>query len=364
MDEGALGNETELILAKFPDEQEDDLRAELEGIEEIATDDGWIAIDQVCSGYDIDLPEDGGAEGAAFFVALNHPNLLPKIINAASMNRYNGGRQWGCFKLEGARFTANTVTDLVARSEFVESVLMAQKFPVTRPHYTDWFSAIRRDPLTAEPSEITYLTLYLLDRPIKEMTVDANNRFLMALRQRVDEMIFAINPDAREIEVYAKGGSKMHGVLARAFSDSFFVKTVLPVRVEPRQVDFGPLKRKPDFELSPEDRIESVSVVKLKFFSDGLKSLYEHASDESELYDIIQHKLGDCSPLRSGDLILAATLKIRRAKQDGKTLTIDLGYPSRTTLPNQTEEDRALSIRLLERWGILGQDMELMEAAE
>ncbi len=66
----------------------------------------------------------------------------------------------------------------------------------------------------------------------------------------------------------------------------------------------------------------------------------------------------------SGDLIVAATIKIKRAKQDGKTLTIDLGYPSRTTLPNQTEEDRTLSIKLLERWGILEQGEELMEIAE
>lgn len=364
LEEGKLANEIERVLASLPDEQEDDLRAELELIQEIATEDGWIAIDEVCHGSNIELPEDGGAEGAAFFVALNHQNLLPKIVNAASMNRYSGGRQWGCFKLEGARFGDETVSDSDAQSKFIESVLNARKFPATRPHYRDWFSVIRRDPLTDEKCEITYLTLYLLDRPIKEMTVDKHNQFLMALRHRVDEMIFAINPAAREIEIYAKGGSKMHELLARAFSASFFSEAIQPARVEPREVNFGPITQKPDFDISPEDRIESVSVVKLKFWDNGLKSLYELASDNNQIYDIIQHKLGDRSPLRSGDLIVAATIKIKRAKQDGKTLTIDLARPSRTTLPNQTEEDRALSIRLMERWGILDQDLALLEAAE
>lgn len=364
IEEGKLANEVEKILTTFPHDQEDDLRAELEVIQEIATEDGWTAIDEICEGSEIDVPEEGGASDAAFFVALNHHKLLPKIVNAASMNRYSGGRQWSCFRLDGARFVSDTISDAGSRKSFIEEILVARKFPKLRPYFKDWFDATRRDPITQEKSAVTYLTLYMLDRPIKEMTVDKNKRFHMALRQRVDEAIFAINPDAQEIEVYAKGGAKMHEALANAFSDSFFGETVQPVRVEPRQVDFGPLKRKPDFDISPEDRIESVSVVKLKFWGDELRSLYEKASDDSELYDVIKHKLGDRSPLRSGDLITAATIKIKRAKNEGKTLTIDLGYPSRTTLPNQTEDDRAFSIRLLERWGILEEDMQLMEAAE
>lgn len=364
LDEGKLANAIEKTLTTFPDDLEDGLRAELEVIEEIATGDGWIAIDEVCDGAGIDVPEKGGTEGAAFFVALHHPELLPKIVNAASMNRYSGGRQWGCFTLEGARFAGDTLTDPDARQAFIESIIAARKFPKTRPHEKDWFSAVRRDPVTNDTSEITYLTLYLLDRPIKEMTVNEDNRFLMALRQRVEEMIFAINPAAKEIEVYAKGGVKMHNALAEAFSDGFFGEAVQPVRVEPRPVNFEPLKRKPDFDVSPEDRIESVSVVKLKFWGDDLRSLYEHSSDDSEIYDIIKHKLGDRSPLRSDDLIVAATLKIKRLKGEGKTLTIDLGYPSRTTLPNQTEEDRQLSLRLLERWRILDSNEQLLEAAE
>lgn len=364
IEEGKLANEVEKILTTFPHDQEDDLRAELEVIQEIATEDGWTAIDEICEGSEIDVPEEGGASDAAFFVALNHHKLLPKIVNAASMNRYSGGRQWSCFRLDGARFVSDTISDAGSRKSFIEEILVARKFPKLRPYFKDWFDATRRDPITQEKSAVTYLTLYMLDRPIKEMTVDKNKRFHMALRQRVDEVIFAINPDAQEIEVYAKGGAKMHEALANAFSDSFFGETVQPVRVEPRQVDFGPLKRKPDFDISPEDRIESVSVVKLKFWGDELRSLYEKASDDSELYDVIKHKLGDRSPLRSGDLITAATIKIKRAKNEGKTLTIDLGYPSRTTLPNQTEDDRAFSIRLLERWGILEEDMQLMEAAE
>ena len=364
LDEARLANETERVLAEFPDDLEDDIRAELELIQEIATEDGWIAIDEVCNGSNIDVPEDGGAEGAAFFVALNHPQLFPQIVNAASMNRYSGGRQWGCFKLESAEFSDNAFSDPDSRSKFIQAVLAARKFATTRPHYNDWFSVIRRDPITEEKSEIIYLTLYLLDRPIKEMTVDENNRFLMALRHRVDEMIFAINPSEKEIEIFAKGGAKMHQALAKAFRDSFFDTSIHPIRVEPRQVDFSPLRQKPEFDISPLDRIESVSIVKLKFWGNGLRSLYECASDDSEIYDIIRHKLGDRSPLRSGDPMIAATIKIKRAKQDGKTLTVDLGHPSRTTLPNQTEDDRALSIRLLERWGILHQDEPLAEAAK
>ncbi|MGJ8572803.1 MAG: hypothetical protein ACSHXI_19115 [Hoeflea sp.] len=340
------------------------MRAELDLIQEIANADGWVAIDEVCGGYEIDVPEGGGAEGAAFFVALNYAELLPKIANAASMNRYSGGRQWSCYRMDGAQLSSETVSDPDARVHFIEAVLKARNFQVSRPHEIDWFSAVRRDRLTDEKSEITYLTIYLLDRPIQEMTIDQDNRFLMALRQRVDEMIFAFNPRAQEIEVYSRGGAKLHEPLASAFADSFSNEAVDLVRVEPRQVDFGPLKVKPDFDISPEDRVESVSVVKLKFWGDGMRSLYEHASDDNEIYDIMQQKLGDRSPLRCGDLMVAATVKIKRAKQHGKTLTIDLGHPSRTTLPNQTEEDRTLSIRLLERWGILSENDQLLDLAE
>ncbi|MFK7945447.1 MAG: hypothetical protein AB8B85_21415, partial [Paracoccaceae bacterium] len=51
-------------------------------------------------------------------------------------------------------------------------------------------------------------------------------------------------------------------------------------------------------------------------------------------------------------------------KGHGKTLTIDLGYPNRTTLPNQTEQDRKLSYTLLERWGILPENEQLVETEE
>lgn len=364
LESGKLANAIEKALADLPHDKEDSLRAELEAIQEIGTEDGWIAIDEVCGGLKINIPDGGGAEDAAFFVALNHTDILRKIVNAASMNRYSGGKQWSCYKLDGATFTNATITDTVARENFVNSVLEERDFPVSRPHLKDWFSAVRRDPITNEKNEITYLTLYLLDRPVKEMTVDENMTFLMALRQRVDEMIFAINPSTQEIEVYAKGGVKRHKPLASAFGECFFGKAVDPVRVEPRDVNFGPLTKKPDFDLSPEDRVDSVSVVKLKFFGNDLRSLYEHASDDNEIYDILKHKLGDRSPLQTGDLIVAATLKIKRAKIHGKTLTIDLGYPARTTLPNQTEEDRILSSRLLERWGILAEEVQILEAAE
>ena len=196
MEDGKRANEIEKTLATFAGDVELDIRAELEFIEEIATGDGWTAIAEVCDGAGIDVPEDGGAEDAAFFVALNYPKLLPKIVNAASMNRYSGGRQWGCFLLDGASFASDTLTDPDAQQQFIESMIVARKFPKSRPHDKDWFSAVRRDPVTNEKTEITYLTLYVLDRPIKEMTVNDDNRFLMALRQRVDEMIFAINPSA------------------------------------------------------------------------------------------------------------------------------------------------------------------------
>lgn len=364
LEEGKRANEIEKALTQLPDDLEDTLRAELEGVQELATEDGWIAIDQVCAGERIELPENEGAEGAAFFVVLNHPELLPKIVKAASMNRFNGGRQWGGFTLAGGSLTEDTTVDPLARGRFTDAILEARGFPKTRPYLSDWFSAIRRDPVTNDRNEITYLTLYLLDRPIKEMTVDENKRFLMALRQRVDEMIFAINPKRQEIEVYSKGGARVQEALAQEFCTSFVGSDATPVRIKPRLVDFGPLKRKPDFDISPDDRIESASVVKLKFWSDGLEGQYRHASDNNEIYDLLDYKLGTRSPLRNGDLMTAATLKIKRERQHGKTLTIDLGYPSRTTLPNQTAEDRALSVRLLERWGILGRDDPLIETAK
>ena len=120
LEEGQLANQIEKSLATLPHDQEDDLRAELEVIQEIAAGDEWTAIDEVCDGAEIEVPEGGGTEGAAFFIALNYPKLLPKIVQAASMNRYSGGRQWGCFRLDGARFSADTVSDPDARTHFIE----------------------------------------------------------------------------------------------------------------------------------------------------------------------------------------------------------------------------------------------------
>jgi len=346
--DGKLANCIDDALHSLPDDQEDGLRAELELIQELSGTDGWTAIEQLCRALGIEIPEDGGAEDAAFFIAIEHPSQMDRVSAAHSRTRKFGGQQWAAFRLESGTFSPNAVADLTKRHAFVEAALKAKGFDLSRNFEADWFAVSRRDELTDTPIEVTFLTLYLQERSTNELTV-VGTSFQRALTPRVAEMIVTVNPHHQEIEVSVKGGWKTQKAVADAFTEQFLDGSAEPIRIEQREVDFDVFKRKPDLSIWPEDRINAASIVKLEFTSDHLKTKFEHPSEDSAIYDLIEGQFA------------AATIKITRDREFGKTLTIDLRWPNKTTLPNQTEEDRKLSYTLLERWGILPNDEALIE---
>lgn len=361
--EGKLAMALDAMLMDVGGNAEAEVRAELDDIHDLSEGDGWLAIDELCRAAGIDVPEDGGAEGAAFFLAMHHRSLFERAISTSSFYRFYGGQKWTCFRLESDRFDLDRLSDADARAAFIDAVLKERKFDRSRHFEPDWFHAHRQDAVTCEVATVVYLTLYLQERPVSDLTVK-DGSFVRALRSRVAEVIIAMNPAVNEIEICAKGGQRFHDPVAEAFGKTFLAGEAKPVRVKKRKIDFDVLKRRPSLRLFPVDRVESASVVKLSFFHDSLRSDFQHASETSEIYDLLDHQYGSSSPLKREALITGATIKIRRAREAGKTLTIDLGYPNRTTLRNQTEQDRKLCYSLLERWGILPIDEPLIEAAE
>ena len=268
------------------------------------------------------------------------------------MQRYSGGQKWSCFHTKSANFSEQRLKDKDAQAQFVLTILNAIDFDSKRDHDPDWFEFPVEDPLTGEEKTQTYLTLYLQERA-KNGLAFKNKKVVRAARADVTEMIFAMNPERQEIEIAAKGGIAVREPLAKAFCASFLDNDAEPVRVAKREIDFDVLKHKPKFEIYPDDRIESVSVVKMAFIDNYLRSEFQYPSDNSKIYERISGSHGETSPLKTGAAMRGATIKIRRAKGCGKMLTIDLRFPNSTTLQNQTEDDKRMSLKLLERWGIL-----------
>ncbi|RMF40106.1 MAG: hypothetical protein D6754_03975 [Alphaproteobacteria bacterium] len=129
-----------------------------------------------------------------------------------------------------------------------------------------------------------------------------------------------------QLEVVAKGGSALRKDIARSFADTMLFGDVAASPIEQRALDLSSLKAEPVFDIRTEDGIELVTVEKLTLLSPS--------------------SLG----LRAG-FSTAATV-IDAGSNKGKVIRVQLSWPNRTNLRNQTERHRLIANRLLDRWGL------------
>ncbi|MEM6622655.1 MAG: hypothetical protein AAF674_10535 [Pseudomonadota bacterium] len=329
-----------------------------------------LSADQVCRGHGIDLEGLEGVQDVLLMLAIDHPQVLDRVAAQASLLRRAGGKKWASFQFEDDG-TSWALDDAAAKDAFLTDAIGILDLPPHRQREADWYTVVRVHPITGEETEIVRATIYVEDRAESELAFGSQAGLERQIVQKVVEVGLACNPEERIVEICARGGKRALDEYAKSFTKHFAPSSEPPVEVPRREVTLDRLRKPAPFETEPADGIEQIEVSSLEFYSSGGGfARYERRGDDETLYEFLERRFGDFSPLKTGGWqIVSATIRIVVAATEGKrrkTLTVTLRSPNTTTVPNKTETDRKFVLDLLERWQLIAPppgDDELIEAA-
>lgn len=354
---GAFVKSIEALIAGLPDARQDAVKAELELLAELASDDGMSGVAHVCAGEGVDLEGCEGVEDVLLMLATEHERvMIDRVQVQASYLRKSAGKQWARFQFpdDGKPWT---LEQLSAQDAFLAEAVDILDLPAHRKREADWFHPVRIDPVTGAEIKLTQATIYVEDHATSELAFGVTN-LERHTRQKVLEVGVVCDSEERIVEICAKGGHKIRDKYLQAFSKHFAPQSKPPIQVPRRNVRLETLRNAPELTTVPADRIERVEVSSLSFRStDGAFLMVEKRGEDETLYQFLQRRFGAASPLRAGGWqIVAATLRVFKAPRDGKkghVLTVTLRTPNTTSVPNKTEAERAFVFDLLERWELL-----------
>lgn len=363
----ALVRSIEALLEELPDVQQDAVKAELELLSALSSENGMSGAEQVCAGQGIDLEGMEGVEDVLLMLATEHTRMIDRVQVQASFLHRNGGKQWARFQFpdDGKPWALDARS---AREGFLAETVGILNLPAHRKREADWFHSVRIDPTTGVQSHLTQATIYVEDRAESELAFGETSLERQTV-QKVLEVGIACDPEERIVEICAKGGHKVRDQYLHAFTKHFAPQSEPPVEVPRRDVQLEILRQAPELGTVPADGIERVEVSSLSFrSSDGGFMLVEKRGEDETLYNFLDRRFGGNSPLRAGGWqIVAATLRIFMAPRDdkkGRALTVTLKAPNATSVPNKTEAERQFVYSLLERWNLLAPPPSMTELFE
>lgn len=364
----ALVKDITALIADLPDLKQDKVKAELDHLASLATAQGMIAAEQICSAQSIDVEGLQGVQDVLLMLAIDHPKILERVSVQASLMQRTGGKNWSAFQFDddGKPWTLG---DDTARAGFVADAIAILDLPDHRKREADWYTSIRVHPITGEETEILQATIYVEANAESELTFGSSEGLERQVVQRVLEVGIACNAKERIIEICARGGKKIRDEYAASFSKHFASQSAPPVETPRRDVLLSNLGSNPSFPTEPVDGVSSVEVSSLEYcFVGGGFARFERRGHDETIYQFLERQFGGSSPIHAtGWTVIGATLRIALAPQDGKrakTLTVTLRTPNTTTIPNKTEAERQFAINLLERWELLAKRPEQFDVIE
>lgn len=286
------------LLGALSDRRQDEVKAELDLLASIADAQGLIAAERICAGQGIDLEGLEGVQDVLLMLAVSHTQIIDRVSAETSWMRRSGEKGWASFQFEddGKPWALH---DDAARQAFLADVLEILDVASHRKSEVDWFRSIRVHPITGEETEITQATIYVEDRAESELAFGPSATLERHLVQKVLEVGLACNPQARIVEIAARGGKRVRDQYAAAFAKHFAHQAAAPVEVPRRDVLLDTLRALPDFVTEPADGITRTEVSSLDFFSTGgAFARFEKRGEDETIYQFLERRFGSMSPLR------------------------------------------------------------------
>ncbi|MDO6481918.1 hypothetical protein [Shimia thalassica] len=290
----------EALIACLPDAKQDVVKAELELLAELSSDDGMSGVAHVCAGEGIDLEGYEGVEDILLMLAVQFDRvMIDRVQVQASYLRKSGGKQWARFQFpdDGTQWVLDQQS---AQDAFLAETVGILKLPAHRKREADWFHPARTDPVSGADIQLTQATIYVEDHAESELAFGETS-LERHTRQKVLEVGVVCDPKERIVEICAKGGHKIRDKYLQAFSQHFAPHSTPPVLVPRRNVRLEVLRSAPALATVPADGIERVEVSSLSFRStDGAFLMAEKRGADETLYQFLKRRFGGASPLQAG----------------------------------------------------------------
>ncbi|MEL6667175.1 MAG: hypothetical protein AAGJ68_08635 [Pseudomonadota bacterium] len=309
----------EALITGLPDSQQDAVKAELELLAELVSDDGMSGVAHVCAGEGVELEGYEGVEDILLMLATQYERLMiDRVQVQASYLRKTDGKQWARFQFadDGKPWVLDKRS---TQDAFLAETIDILKLPAHRKREADWFHPVRLDPATGTETKLTQATIYVEDHAESELAFGETS-LERHTRQKVLEVGVVCDSEEKIVEICAKGYHKFRDKYLQAFAKHFAPGSKPPVQVPRRNVRLEVLCSVPKLTIVPADGIESVEVSSLSFrSSDGAFLMAEKRGEDETLYRFLERRFGITSPLQAGGWhIVAASLRIFKAPHDGR----------------------------------------------
>ena len=159
----------EALITDLPEAQQDAVKAELELLAELASDDGMSGVAHVCAGEGVDLEGYEGVQDILLMLATQFDRvMIDRVQVQTSYLRKSGGKQWARFQFadDGKPWVLDQQS---AQDAFLEETVGILKLPAHRKREADWFHPVRIDPVTGAELKLTQATIYVEDHAESEL---------------------------------------------------------------------------------------------------------------------------------------------------------------------------------------------------
>lgn len=271
------------------------------------------------------------------------------------------GRMWAGYATEPGLAVQR---DAATREAFVAAI---KEFSGAANAQVDIFDRVRTT-LDGTRCDLVQVTIYREGRPDDLLVFDDAGDLRRQAYRPVFEAAITYEPASGAIEVVAGDKDTRRQILQAAVTHllgTAFQEQRLPLR----HYDLSVLLAPHDFPTDPEDRIEAVAVRELRLMpidEPGRRvTLETMARSAVTIWSMADELFGDRTPLRAGFVVTRARLAVKLARRpEGgrrRTLSLTLSWPHGCDLKDRTAAEQLIGEKYLRRWGILVDDLPLLE---
>ncbi len=350
-------------LLQAVDQMEEESKARItvdaDRVSSMADDAGETALYSVVENRtDLDVLANG--HDRALWMFLNRDLLFRHAEEVRYTDERRRGRSWDGFEAQPNLLVRQ---DPIALDAF--KAALRERFASNNVH-VDIFRRIR-PTFDGEDCELVQITIYREGRLDDFLAFD-NGDLVRRARRPVFEAAMTYEPDTGVIEVVAndrESREEMVRFMARDLLGIEFDSKKVPLRT----YDLGVLLQPCEFSTDLEDGIDTVEIRQLRLMP--IDTVTERVTLEClskadrTIWDMAADRLGTGNPLGGGWIVTQAKLVIkfqpRGESRRGRTLPLTITMPHGCNLKDRTEQEQLIGEKYLRRWGILVDDLLLIE---
>jgi hypothetical protein len=298
----------------------------------------------------------------ALFVLMRKDDAFENALSAIYAQRLLNGRDWTGLDFEpGVQPKVRRDPPITDFEERLRRIFTAEG-PVPRVA-VDRFTRREPDPAGSGMQTREQFTIYVETAPEAELAFTGGARVEPRIVRRVQEGALLFDAEERTLDVVGKRADKVQRrEIAEAFIEAVLEPGATLADRSRRMLALGKLKKRPRFDVRPQDRVRKVEVTRLALGASdfGAIATFEvRGRDEArdDLYQRAEQAFGrNGIHTHLGWPVIAARLRIEfepeRPKARAKSVTFELKAPDRTNLRDQIELHRQIADTLLARWGL------------